>query len=350
MNIKTLFIVLISLSYFGAFGQYQFSGKVNKEYDNGTIYLSLVDDYRKVSGVFPEQIFDKTKADSLGNFNFSGNKLAKDNKLYRIHIDNCTEEEQQSSHFTGHCNDSKEIVFIANNSTQIELPFSFENEMFCRVLSKNESANALLKLDSLKNDMKYAFGTYRSEANRKLNSKKWFEKLQQFGADMNEPLVELYAFSFLSERSSSLHSYYLEDIRTNPYYDDLLQRLQTKYPNSYYTSQYEAELEADTVFASAMKKDAIPWQQSLLIIVVIISLLINLYYFRKKRNKPVPQTKASLSNQEEKVLALILDNKTNKEIASLLFVSVSTVKTHINNIYKKLNVSSRDEVKKLYLK
>ncbi|KAA3625575.1 MAG: DNA-binding response regulator, partial [Flavobacterium sp.] len=35
-------------------------------------------------------------------------------------------------------------------------------------------------------------------------------------------------------------------------------------------------------------------------------------------------------------------------IASEMFVSVSTVKTHINNLYKKLKVSSRDEVKTLY--
>ncbi|HIN98295.1 MAG TPA: LuxR family transcriptional regulator, partial [Flavobacteriaceae bacterium] len=48
------------------------------------------------------------------------------------------------------------------------------------------------------------------------------------------------------------------------------------------------------------------------------------------------------------ILDLILDQKSNKEIATELFVSVSTVKTHINNIYKKLGVSSRDEVKALY--
>ena len=58
--------------------------------------------------------------------------------------------------------------------------------------------------------------------------------------------------------------------------------------------------------------------------------------------------KASLTQQENKVLDLILEDKTNKEIASELFVSVSTVKTHINNVYKKLEVSSRKEVKELH--
>jgi ATP/maltotriose-dependent transcriptional regulator MalT len=31
----------------------------------------------------------------------------------------------------------------------------------------------------------------------------------------------------------------------------------------------------------------------------------------------------------------------NKEIAGRLFVSVTTVKTHINNLYRKLDASSR---------
>jgi ATP/maltotriose-dependent transcriptional regulator MalT len=54
---------------------------------------------------------------------------------------------------------------------------------------------------------------------------------------------------------------------------------------------------------------------------------------------------ATLSKQEKKVLELILEDKSNKEIANEMFVSLSTVKSHINNLYKKLNVSSREEVK-----
>ena len=42
-------------------------------------------------------------------------------------------------------------------------------------------------------------------------------------------------------------------------------------------------------------------------------------------------------------------DKTNKEIASELFISLSTVKTHINNLNKKLNVTSRKELKRLFL-
>ena len=55
-----------------------------------------------------------------------------------------------------------------------------------------------------------------------------------------------------------------------------------------------------------------------------------------------------LTEQEQKVVQEILKNKTNKEIASDMFISVSTVKTHINNLYKKLNVNSREEIKQRF--
>ena len=43
------------------------------------------------------------------------------------------------------------------------------------------------------------------------------------------------------------------------------------------------------------------------------------------------------------MLALIAAGKTNGEIAGKLFVSISTVKTHINNLYRKLGARSRTQ-------
>jgi len=51
-----------------------------------------------------------------------------------------------------------------------------------------------------------------------------------------------------------------------------------------------------------------------------------------------------LTSKEKEILELIKQGKTNKEIANELFISVSTVKTHINNIFKKEKVSKREEL------
>jgi two-component system response regulator DevR len=49
----------------------------------------------------------------------------------------------------------------------------------------------------------------------------------------------------------------------------------------------------------------------------------------------------SLSPQERRVLALVAEGKTNKEIATALELSDKTVKNYLSNIFQKLHVSSR---------
>ena len=50
-----------------------------------------------------------------------------------------------------------------------------------------------------------------------------------------------------------------------------------------------------------------------------------------------------LSERELEVLALLASGRSNKEIARDLFVAVGTVKTHTNNIYRKLGTKNRAE-------
>jgi LuxR family transcriptional regulator, maltose regulon positive regulatory protein len=50
-----------------------------------------------------------------------------------------------------------------------------------------------------------------------------------------------------------------------------------------------------------------------------------------------------LSDREVEVLKLIEEGKTNAAIADSLYISVSTVKTHINNLYSKLGVETRTQ-------
>lgn len=51
----------------------------------------------------------------------------------------------------------------------------------------------------------------------------------------------------------------------------------------------------------------------------------------------------TLSPQEQKVLALVADGKTNKEIAFALTLSDKTVKNYLRNIFQKLQVTRRSQ-------
>lgn len=50
-----------------------------------------------------------------------------------------------------------------------------------------------------------------------------------------------------------------------------------------------------------------------------------------------------LTQQEMQVLALIMEGKTNKEIASDLYLSPGTARNYVSNVLSKLNVSNRAE-------
>ena len=50
---------------------------------------------------------------------------------------------------------------------------------------------------------------------------------------------------------------------------------------------------------------------------------------------------ASLTNQEKKVLELLATGQQNKAVAEELFISYNTVRTHRNNIHRKLNIRGK---------
>ena len=57
---------------------------------------------------------------------------------------------------------------------------------------------------------------------------------------------------------------------------------------------------------------------------------------------------ATLSAQERRVLALVAEGKTNKEIAESMGLSDKTVKNYLSNIFEKLKISRRSQAAVLY--
>jgi DNA-binding NarL/FixJ family response regulator len=53
---------------------------------------------------------------------------------------------------------------------------------------------------------------------------------------------------------------------------------------------------------------------------------------------------ASLTEREHQIADLIVDRKTNAEIASDLFLSKKTIETHVRNMFRKLDATSRAEI------
>ncbi|WP_367990320.1 LuxR C-terminal-related transcriptional regulator [Vibrio sp. NTOU-M3] len=60
----------------------------------------------------------------------------------------------------------------------------------------------------------------------------------------------------------------------------------------------------------------------------------------KKSNVASP---SSLTKRERQVLKALSESESNSQLADSLFISEHTVKTHLNNIFKKINVSNKLE-------
>ncbi|WP_067030978.1 response regulator transcription factor [Allomuricauda sp. CP2A] len=349
MRFFVLFLFFLTSSTL--FAQYRFSGEVSQTHSGNTIYLSLVEDYRKSSRIYLDQIVKKTQVDSLGYFQFEGNNLPLQNRVYRIHLDGCSDD-AEANHFLGQCNNSKSVLFIAHNRDTVQFPTSFEDQSLCSIVSSNPKSAALLEVETLKDEMAFDFMEFPSEASKKLNSRKWFSTLQDFGKTSDEPLVELFIYDFLSDKRNETYGYYLQDVSTNTYYENLLSRLLNTYPQASFTQQYAAEIGTDKELATYNTPKT--WYlKYLLQVALILSLLANAYLLTtRKLNEKIKakSLRQKLTPQEQKIVAHILQEKSNKEIAAELFVSLSTVKTHINNLYKKLGVSSREEIVYLFKK
>ena len=70
--------------------------------------------------------------------------------------------------------------------------------------------------------------------------------------------------------------------------------------------------------------------------------IMSKFVLDKKGYQPVSQKNATiLTRREVEILSLVAAGATNEDIARTLFISPNTVKTHIYNIFKKINVPNR---------
>ncbi len=66
-------------------------------------------------------------------------------------------------------------------------------------------------------------------------------------------------------------------------------------------------------------------------------------FTRLTKHEKVKSSENSLTEREIEVLELIAEGMLNKQIAKKLYISEKTVKNHVSNIFRKLNVSDRTQ-------
>lgn len=74
----------------------------------------------------------------------------------------------------------------------------------------------------------------------------------------------------------------------------------------------------------------------------LLDQLVNYYKGKESNNVSEPAIEVELTRREIQVLKMLKEGGSNMEIADSLFISEHTIKSHLYNIFRKLEVKNRD--------
>lgn len=319
-------------------GQYSISGYLDTPEKKKRVYLSLLQ-FDEVNGISPEQIITSTVTDSLGYFSFEGSLLSNKYALYRIYANIDEDVEGVQKYDIEDLKNFHNFIF-SNNDTIV---FEKNNKFW---FSSNKNTNPIDKqwnaYESYAQKLRQEFSDFNNQKILKQTTEQYLRELKSYVIEKEaHPLTTLILLGSLPKNA------FKKDLGDDPeFYVQLLGQLNDYYEESSYAKQYKEFL--NDLYKSETREKLIFYEKlnfgltvlCILFFGVIIFLLIKLK--KAKTTEPV-QVDFDLTDQEEKIAELMIDQKSNKEIATELFISLNTVKTHIRNLYAKLEVSNRTE-------
>jgi DNA-binding CsgD family transcriptional regulator len=320
-------LIMVTLNTIAVFGQNSGNGKLNGVVQIDTswssdIYLSYIPTFSDITSMSSEMIIADAKIDSLGYFEFDLDFLPNEQRLYRLHISK--KQDSKNSLIIGGLNENY-LVFIANRNSKIKLKGTsiippFKNVVF---ETQNEN-NEFQKITNLV-FTKDSIASKSGRSKRKFIEERLNEKLLHIADSSTNSLISLYALHKIDFESN--HD--LKEI----FYKSYLKKW--SHQDDAYSKDFRKKL--------PLKEAKNNW---LIIIITGIILTVIAYLIGKYNvftNNPIKK----LTVQERKVLDLLKEGATNKEISEEFNIGISTVKSHVSSILTKLNVKSRKEIMNL---
>ena len=325
--------------------QYEISGKLNMSSDwQYQIFLATInklDDYYNAN---PENIIQVGNIEQDGSFTLKGDNLPPESRYYRLYLVKEENSEFDACLYVGG-EDHNFVHLIMDNSTRLNITADpHHSAPFGNYGLEGDDANLALKELNMLIFPSFYFYQIRFPSELQFSQQKLNRDLFHFADTCDHVLVSLAAMV-----NTDMDQYYeLESQK----YIDFGKELGEKLTNHPYTEDYFRKMNYYTGDTSGIN---IPKWVYLLISALILALLLAvikifslLRSIKRLSNAQVRKVEAfqpTFTKQEEKILSLILEEKSNKEIASELFIELSTVKTHINKLYSKLGVKNRNEAK-----
>ena len=300
------------------------------------LYLSAINSFEDMNVASEELIINFASVAPSGKFVLEGNNLPDEDRLYRLHI--CKKGDPSATIIIGG-KEENHIHLVMNNDAQITFKSASNSLLFKDYTLSGHSGNDLLiAIQSLKEYWKKR-PIVDNGLSRDYNQQQLYNQLRYFADTCAQQLPALLALHHLDPNIDyPLHPNFYHDFMAKWSIGNL--------------SPYFQELEQKIAFVQYQHQPKINKLQSILLWFLLIGLVLLLIgiLFYKKYAKPGPiihpthKKLKELSIRERKVMSLIAEGKSNKEISNELNIGLSTVKSHAHKIYSKLGVKSRKEV------
>ena len=329
-------------------GQYSITGQLQGWGDWKYVHLQYVPSLDKLPVANTNHIIQTATIDSAGHFEIKGIGLPEGERLYMLLLD---KESEGVTIMSGPFANNY-LYLIMKEPAQIELHCPDVSHTFSLCTIGHSPQSTVLNrltghiIPSLF-DQFITEGTPPNEIRKEFFYKKMNRELKAFADTCQYDLPALVALR---------KTYNLEDDYKNDpvYYENFLQRLEPVRERLPYAREFELLIgQYHRMFFGEEKDRRIrlfPFVVllSVLLLAYVIYLKKQLHTYKKQLAKTAPDNKTLnvLSSKERQVFELLVEGKSNKEIAQALFIETSTVKTHINKIYQKLGIRTRKEALK----
>lgn len=308
------------------------------------VFLASIASPENLFVASPEFKINQAIVEPDGSFTLSGQDLPDDPRFYRLYL---VRNELFALEFTADTSRNFMHVLL-DNSTVMNLDNSVSNRLFDNVEIDGSEVNTVLcGFEKNYFQKRRALTSINTVAKRDFQSQSLNRSIREFVAGTQNPLVGLFAVYHIEDRETDF-------LRNSNFYFDFQERLHKAYPKAHYTHVYDEMLTGLVGYRDLVceiPKITKPWRTWIIWAeaAVIFALLFWIWKLkRRKTEEELVDYFELLTEKERRIWEGLASGKSNKEIASDLFIELSTVKTHINNLYKRLGVENRKEATSLY--
>lgn len=354
MLLKKLFHIIFSFCIATSSFALEIKGTINlSEQWQPKIFLALLNTPDDIFVASPDFIIAETFIEPDGSFEINTQSVPQDERFYRLYL---VQGDNASVEFSATQNKNYFHVLL-NRQSEIKLRATTKNNSFEVIdLTGSEESKAIFDFDKEFQKQSNELTGVLPKAQSSFLSQELENFIHTVVTDAENPYVGLYALYHIEDKETDF-------LRNSDFYFNFQKRLEQELAVTPYTEAYSDlldELIGFRDFVCEMPGVQPKWKDWLMvieaiIILVLTLLLIGMYrQFLKMRNQENDSTNNlqafydGLTSKQQEILGLLAAGKTNKEIATELFVELSTVKTHINNIYRQLNVSTRKDAVDFY--